>query len=245
MKVSVILPTYNESGNIVALVRAIKAYMPLANAHEIVVVDDNSPDRTYDLVRETFADDPDVKPLLRTEDRGLARSIRAGITVATGDQIVVMDTDFTHDPAEIPKLLHVGQVYDVVSGSRFCAGGSMQDTSHYLASLFFNWFMRIVLRTQVQDNLGGYFTIGAEKLRSLPLDLIFVGYGDYFFRLIYCAEKRGLTIVEVPARYQVRKAGYSKSNFLKMLFSYTWAILKLKLAIAKERAGLSSERNLI
>ena len=100
-----------------------------------------------------------------------------------------MDTDFTHDPAEIPKLLHVGEVYDIVSGSRFCAGGSMQDTQHYLSSLAYNWMIRLVLRTQIQDNLGGYFTMRREKLRQLPLDLIFCGYGDYFFRLLHCARK--------------------------------------------------------
>jgi dolichol-phosphate mannosyltransferase len=193
------------------------------------VVDDNSPDRTYEIAREAFANDSEVKAVLRTTERGLAKSIRAGIEISTGDRIVVMDTDFTHDPAEIPRLLHVGQIYDIVSGSRFCAGGRMQDTRHYLASLAYNWLMRIILRTQVQDNLGGYFTIEARKLKSLPLGLIFFGYGDYFFRLLHYAQKRGFTVVEIPARYEARHAGSSKSNFLKMLFTYTGAMLRLRI----------------
>lgn len=236
MKVSFILPTYNEAGNIVALVRAIKANTPATWQREVLVVDDNSPDRTYEIVREAFAGDPEVKAVLRTADRGLAKSIRAGIDLSSGDQIVVMDTDFTHDPAEIPKLLHVGQIYDIVSGSRFCAGGRMQDTRHYVASLAYNWVMRIILRTQVQDNLGGYFTIGASKLKLLPLDLIFFGYGDYFFRLLHYAQKRGFSVVEIPARYEVRHAGRSKSNFVTMLFTYTGAMLQLRIQSRRESA---------
>jgi dolichol-phosphate mannosyltransferase len=236
VKVSVILPTYNEAGNIAALVRAIKAHTPSTWQREILVVDDNSPDRTYEIVCEAFAGDPEVKAVLRTADRGLAKSIRAGIDMSTGDRIVVMDTDFTHDPVEIPRLLHVGQIYDLVSGSRFCAGGRMQDTRHYLASLAYNWLMRIILRTQVQDNLGGYFTIDANKLRLLPLDRIFFGYGDYFFRLLHYAQKRGFSVVEIPARYEVRHAGISKSNFLKMLITYTGAMVRLRIQSRKEPA---------
>jgi dolichol-phosphate mannosyltransferase len=112
----------------------------------------------------------------------------------------------------------------------------MQDTRHYLASLAYNWLMRIILRTQVQDNLGGYFTIDANKLKSLPLDRIFFGYGDYFFRLLHYAQKRGFSVVEIPAIYEVRHAGTSKSNFLKMLITYTGAMVRLKLQSRKEPA---------
>jgi dolichol-phosphate mannosyltransferase len=233
--VSIVLPTYNESGNIVGLIEEIIRRIPPGWAHEIIVVDDNSPDGTYDLVRGTFAGNAAVVPVLRTTDRGFARSIRTGIERATGDQILVMDTDFTHDPVEIPRLLHVAQVYDIVSGSRFSPGGNMQDRPHYLASLAYNWLMRILLRTQVQDNLGGYFTMSRRKLLSLPLDAIFFGYGDYFFRLLFFAQRARLTIVEIPAVYQVRHKGVSKSNFFGMLWSYTAAVVKLRLSAAGRR----------
>ena len=235
MKVSVILPTFNEGGNIVALVNDIRRHLADHGEYEIIAVDDNSPDETYELVKTTFAGDPAVVPILRTFDRGLAKSIRAGVEQARGEKIVIMDTDFTHDPAEIPKLLHVGEIYDIVSGSRFCAGGRMQDARHYLASLLYNWYLRLLLRTQVQDNLGGFFTIGRRELMQLPLDLIFFGYGDYFFRLLYYAEANGLSIVELPAIYRVRTAGKSKSNFLMMLFTYTRAVVKLRLSAPRYR----------
>jgi len=230
MKVSVILPTYNESGNIVALVKAILKIIPSDIESEVIVVDDNSPDQTFKIAKEAFASYPLVRVLLRTQDRGFAKSIRHGIENAQGDSVLVMDTDFTHDPIEIPRLLHVGLIYDIVSGSRFCSGGNMQDRSHYIASLFYNWCLRIILRTQIQDNLGGYFTMKREKILQLPLDKIFYGYGEYFFRLIHFAQLRGFTIVELPAQYLDRSAGRSKSNFTKMLFTYSMAAFRLKFA---------------
>lgn len=233
MKVSVILPTYNEAENIVELVRQIRQHIPQSWDYEIIVVDDNSPDQTYRLVESTFKDDPSVIPVLRIRDRGLAQSIRTGIERARGDQILVMDTDFTHDPAEIPKLLHVAQVYDIVSGSRFCAGGRMDSRRHYLASLAFNWLMRLVLHTQVQDNLGGYFTIQREKLALLPYDSIFFGYGDYFFRLLHYAQRETLSVVELPAIYRTRNKGASKSHFGKLLFDYTKAMVDLRVTSSK------------
>src|SRR5262249_19003338 len=214
-KVSVVLPTYNEAGNIVRLVGAILAAAPAGWQPEIIVVDDNSPDGTHASVLAAYGQDARVQAVLRTTDRGFAKSIRAGIERSTGERIIVMDTDFTHDPVEIPRLLHVGEIYDLVSCSRFCAGGRMQDNAHYLASLLYNWLLRAILRTQVQDNLGGYFTITKRALERLPFDRIFFGYGDYFFRLIYFAEKSGYKIVEIPAEYKTRTAGRSKSSFLK------------------------------
>lgn len=228
MKVSVILPTYNEAGNIVPLVSAILENIPPDIAPEVLVVDDNSPDGTYALAAETFAGDSRVRCLLRQSDRGFAKSIRHGIENATGDTIIVMDADFTHDPAEIPRLLHVGKMYDIVTGSRFCAGGSMQDKPHYLSSLLFNWLVRVIVHTQIQDNLGGYFCISRDTLLKFDFDSIFYGYGEYFIRFLYLAQRNGLSIVEIPAIYKARTRGESKSNFFKMLYTYSIAAVKIK-----------------
>lgn len=226
--VSVILPTYNESGNIVKLVSAVAANIPNGWDYQILVVDDNSPDDTLGAVNRAFDDDPRVMPILRTKDRGFAKSIRTGIECASGERIVVMDSDLTHDPVEIPKLLHIGDVYDFVSGSRFCAGGRMVDTTHYLLSMGYNWLLRLLIRTQVQDNLGGYFTARREMLLGLPLDEIFFGYGDYYFRLLHFVQKSGYSIVEVPAAYLMRSEGKSKSNWGRMLVTYTLGAIRLK-----------------
>ncbi len=226
--ISVILPTYNEAGNIVPLVKAIMARMPQGKEYEILVVDDHSPDGTHDIAKKEFAGDKRVVTILRHTDRGLAKSIWAGIEQAKGDQIVVMDTDFTHDPAEIPKLLHVGEIYDIVIGSRFCSGGNMQDYYHYVTSFIYNLVLRVCLHSQIQDNLGGYFTMKKSKILPLPIHLIFYGYGDYFFRLLHFAKRQGMSVVELPVYYKVRTYGTSKSSVIKMLYSYTRAAIKLK-----------------
>jgi len=230
MKASVILPTYNEAGNIVDLVEEILRNFPPDVEPEILVVDDNSPDKTCEIAKNAFDGNPNVRIILRTEDRGFAKSIRTGIEQATGELVIVMDSDFTHDPVEIPRMLHIARVYDIVSGSRFCAGGNMQDRKHYLTSLAYNWLLRILLHTQVQDNLGGYFVMKRDKILSLPLDRIFYGYGEYFFRLLYFAQRRGLKVIEIPAIYRVRTYGSSKSNFLRMLFSYSRAAILLRMS---------------
>jgi len=230
MKASVILPTYNEAGNIVGLVEEILANFPRDVEPEILIVDDDSPDKTCEIATKAFATNSSVRVILRTEDRGFAKSIRAGIERATGEYIIVMDTDFTHDPIEIPHMLHIASIYDIVSGSRFCAGGNMQDKKHYLASLAYNWLLRVLLRTQLQDNLGGYFVMKRDNILSLPLDQIFYGYGEYFFRLLHFASRRGFKVVEIPAVYRLRTHGASKSNFLKMLFSYSKAAILLRIS---------------
>ena len=231
--VSIVLPTYNESGNILTLIDAIKEAVPPDWQYEILVVDDNSPDGTYELTRKRAALDDCVRAILRTTDRGFAKSIREGIERAEAAQIIVMDSDLTHDPAEIPRLLHVGQIYDIVSGSRFCAGGRMVDTTHYVISMLFNWSLCLLLRTQVQDNLGGYFTARREMILQLPPNEIFYGYGEYYFRLLYFAQKAGHSIVEIPSAYLLRGTGTSKSNWLKMFWSYSLAAVRLRLSVPR------------
>ena len=231
-----VLPTYDEAGNIVRLVRAIKANIPADWTQEILVVDDNSPDGTFNLVRNAFADNADVRTILRTTDRGLAASIRAGIDAATGDYLLVMDTDFTHRPQEIPAMLHVAQIVDFVNGSRFCPGGNMTDTAHYLASFVYNLMIRLVIRTQIQDNLCGFWVGRAGQVRCLPLDEIFYGYGDYYFRLLHFAQAAGMKVVELPAQYGERQAGASKSNFYKMLFQYSAMVLKFVIRHGRKKA---------
>jgi len=227
VKVSVILPTYNEAGNIVDLIAAIKIQIPAVWDYEIIVVDDNSRDGTFDLARKTCADDPKVNAILRSGEPSLGGSIRTGIDAATGDYLLVMDTDFTHRPEEIPGMLHVVQIADLVSGSRFCPGGNMADSTHYVASFLYNLFVRFVIRTQIQDNLGGFWVADAALIRRLPLEEIFFGYGDYYIRLLHFAQYAGMKLIELPSQYCQRNSGKSKSNFFNLLFRYSGMVLNL------------------
>lgn len=234
-RLSVILPTYNEAGNILDLIRSIRKVLPESWTHEFWVIDDNSPDGTHAAVLAAFPGDPGVHAVLKTHDRGLAAAIGTGIEKATGDYVLVMDTDFTHRPEEIPDMLHIVEVCDLVSGSRFCAGGRMTSFRHYLSSMVYNLMLRLILRTQVQDNLGGFWVARRDLVLAVDRTLVFEGYGDYFFRLLKLLQIRGCKIIETPAFYAGRHAGVSKSNFFRLLFSYTgrafhfrkkWKVLK-------------------
>jgi dolichol-phosphate mannosyltransferase len=97
----------------------------------------------------------------------------------------------------------------------------------------YNWLLRLLIRTQVQDNLGGYFTIKRDALLSLPLDKIFFGYGDYYFRMLHFAQRSGYSIVEIPCAYLMRSEGKSKSNWLRMFINYSIGAIKLRLSTSK------------
>jgi dolichol-phosphate mannosyltransferase len=132
-------------------------------------------------------------------------------------------------------MIHLLQVSDLVVGSRFCPGGSMEDVPHYLCSLAYNWFARIVLRTQIQDNLSGFLGLSRACVQKLPYDRIFWGYGDYCFRLLHYAQRRGARVLEMPVQYKTRQKGKSKSVFWKLLLSYTRELVKMRLSLRQER----------
>jgi dolichol-phosphate mannosyltransferase len=231
-KTSIILPTYNERDNIVELVHTIHNHMesPGFN-YEVVVVDDNSPDGTADVVRAAFADDSRVTLHVRTQERGLATALRYGAEHSDGQVLLFMDTDFNHDPAMIPQLVKFLEYYDVVIGSRFVMGGGMEDSTRYVFSFIYNLGLRFLFGTGVWDNLSGFFAIYRDKLLELNLSQIFYGYGDYFIRLLMVGWRRGWHMLEIPVFYRLRPHGHSKTQFLRIFTQYSIAILKLRIKL--------------
>jgi dolichol-phosphate mannosyltransferase len=228
MQVSIILPTFNEKNNILLLVKLIKKYIKSIN-YEIIVVDDNSPDKTGLICKKKFKKDNNVKILINKTRVGFAKSIHKGILHSSKKLLVIMDTDFTHDPILIPKMIRLTNEYDIISGSRYCAGGYMVEQIHSHLSYIYNLLLKIVLKTQVQDNLGGFFCISKKNLSKLPNKNIFYGYGEYFFRLLFFATKKNYSILEIPAVYHKRKSGKSKSKFIYMFYKYITEAFKLRL----------------
>lgn len=237
-KTSIILPTYNEKDNIVELVSAIHGCLePERFNYEVVIVDDNSPDGTAEVVRATFGSDQRVHLHVRTQERGLATALRYGAEHSEGEVLVFMDTDFNHDPAMIPQLIKFLEYYDVVIGSRFVMRGGMEDSARYIFSFIYNLGLRFLFRTQVWDNLSGFFAVYRHKLMELNLDQIFYGYGDYFIRLLMVGWRRDWRMLEIPVFYRLRTHGHSKTQFLHIFTQYTSAILKLRLKLWMGRLG--------
>jgi dolichol-phosphate mannosyltransferase len=244
--VSVVLPTYNERDNIIDLVVAIVGELePMGAGYEVLVVDDSSPDGTAQLVRDHFAlaegaknewqgtigSFGHIRVVVRTVDKGLAKSIRHGLEVAQGRTLVVMDTDFNHDPAMIPQMVDLLRYYDLVIGSRFVMRGGMEDEVRYRLSFVYNFFIRALFLIQIQDNLSGFFAVRQERFFQLaPLfDKIFYGYGDYFIRLLLVAWRRDWKILEVPVFYILRRHGDSKTGFWRIFRDYTTAVVRLRI----------------
>lgn len=244
--ISIVLPTFNERENICDLIDAIAWEMaPLSWRYEILVVDDSSPDGTAEVVRQRYQLDAEgrgdasaegysngaVRLIVRNRDKGLAKSIREGIERSSGTTIVVMDTDFNHDPAMIPQMVDLLRYYDLVIGSRFVMGGGMEDTLRYRLSLLYNIFIRMLFQTQIQDNLSGYFAVRKERLMEFcdKFDRLFYGYGDYFVRLLLAAWRAEWKILEVPVFYILRRHGVSKTGFWRIFRDYTLAVVRLRL----------------
>jgi dolichol-phosphate mannosyltransferase len=244
--VSIVLPTFNERDNIIDLIDAIVRELgPGGMSYEVLVVDDSSPDGTAQVVRDHFAlaeasqeewqgkleGNGSVRVVVRTVDKGLAKSIRHGLGIAQGSTLVVMDTDFNHDPAMIPQMVDLLRYYDLVIGSRFVMRGGMEDSLRYQLSFAYNIFIRALFRTQIQDNLSGFFAVRKERLFQLApiFDKIFYGYGDYFIRLLLAAWRRDWRILEVPVFYILRRHGDSKTGFWRIFRDYTAAVIRLRI----------------
>ena len=225
-KVSIILPCFNERDSILELAKAIHEQVEAYN-HEIIVVDDDSPDGTFDLVAEAGLSY--LKAFKRTSDPSLAKSIRFGIEQSTGSIVVVMDSDFNHLPNVLPIMIENTKYYDCVSASRFVYGGDMRNQIRHISSWLFNIFTRIVTRTFVTDSLFGYFAINREVLTKVDFDKVFWGYGDYCIRLMYYLQKNRATILQIPGVLGERLGGHGNQRMLKTLMQYISEVIKLVL----------------
>lgn len=240
--VSVILPTYNEAENIVPLIHVLKRH--LRGAHEILVMDDQSPDGTAAIAAAAFAGDPSVKVFARPGDHGLAKAIREGIERSTGEAVIVMNSDFNHNPALVEQLIAAWDRADIIIGSRFCKGGGMANPWRNACSYVFScWFARPLLGTGVRDNLCGFYLMSRRKLLALLLEEIFYGYGDYFFRLLWHARARGYSTLEIPVFYQPRRGGKSKSRFPALLVSYSREVIKAAVKARRAPAADAAPRS--
>lgn len=235
--VSVILPTYNESESIVLLINAIHTELGAYN-HEIVVVDDNSPDGTYKSLMDLGLSY--VKAILRTENRGFANSIRCGLENASGNVFIIMDSDFNHQPKYLPFMVSALSFYDCVSASRYIYGGGMDNWLRHVLSSIFNLFVRAVTGGSVTDSLYGFIAIKREVMERCNYDQIFWGYGDYCIRLMFYLQKMRVNILQFPAINGKRQQGEGNDKFLGVFWQYFTETLKL---VYKERISKSVHKN--
>lgn len=231
--VSVVLPTYNERDNIGLLIHALLEHLDDIPT-EIIVVDDDSPDGTWQVVAEMAEADERVRLLRRTEERGLTSAIAAGINQAVGDMVVWMDCDFSMPPEVVPQLVAaVDGGHDLALGSRYVQGG--RDVGHSLTGRAFSWtinfFASLFLGWAVRDYTSGFIAARRQVFEQITLQ---GDYGEYCIDLLFRAQRFGFRLKEIPYECVPRHTGESKTaenawGYVRRGTNYVVTILRLRL----------------
>lgn len=235
----VVIPTYDERENLESIVGRV---LSLAVDAHVLVVDDDSPDGTGALAEALATRHPEVHVLHRAGKRGLGAAYLAGFEWALErgyEAIVEMDADGSHHPEELPRMLELLEGHDLVLGSRWVPGGSVEHwpKRRELLSRGGNLYTRIALGIDVRDATGGYRVFRASALRSI--DLEGVASQGYCFQidLLWRALQRGLHVVETPIVFTERQLGASKmsgSIVRESLLRVTGWAVRRRLFVTKE-----------
>lgn len=250
--VSIILPTFNERGNIGPLILEINRQV--RRKKEIIVVDDDSPDGTAGEVRNTISRKKlkNVRVVVRKRKHGLAASIWEGIVKSRGRVVVWMDCDFSHPPALIPKLLDkIEEGYDIAVASRFMKGGGFkkniqgesETAAQVILSRFMNYSIQILLDSGFKDYTSGFIAIRRKVFSDIKL---YGDYGEYFIDLITRAILLNYKFIEIPFVNLPRKFGESKTGttlgtLLRRGIKYLTLSLNLFLLRVSYRLGFTHD----
>jgi dolichol-phosphate mannosyltransferase len=210
---TVVIPTYNEHDTITALLQQILAYPQF----RVLVVDDNSPDGTGELVSTLAQDEPRVGLLARPGKLGLGTAYLAGFrrALAEGAQFIFeMDADFSHDPSYLPRLREAADRYDLVLGSRYVPGGGTTDWGYLrqFISRGGNLYAGIILGLPVVDATGGFRCYRREVLETISLDSVRSNGYSFQIEMVYRTLRAGFRIGEVPIIFPDRRVGQSKMS---------------------------------
>ena len=238
----VVLPTYNERENVEAISEAILTALPEA---ELLIVDDSSPDGTGQLADTIAARQPRVQVLHRDAKEGLGAAYRHGFRWVLGQPgmraAVQMDADFSHDPADLPRLLRpLMRDADLTLGSRYVRGGRTVGwpLRRQVISRAGTLFARTVLLLPYRDLTGGFKAWRRELLEAVRLrDADASGYG-FQVEMTWWAHRRGATIVQVPIVFRERVAGQSKMSRAIVLEALLM-VVKLRIGAVAEALGRS------
>ena len=215
MELVVCLPTYNERENLEPMVRTLGSI--LGDGSRLLVIDDNSPDGTGALADRLAAELPSVNVLHRKHKQGLGPAYIAGFRRALdmgAEYIVEMDCDFSHDPADVPKLVAACSEADVALGSRYVPGGGVENWSvpRRVVSAAGSLYARTILGVNVRDLTGGFKCFRRSVLETLNLDSISSRGYAFQIETTYRALRAGFRVIEVPITFVDRRVGNSKMS---------------------------------
>lgn len=233
MKAIIIVPTFNEKENIYRLIPAIFSLsIPDDIQLELIVVDDNSPDGTAEIVEEMIKEYP-IYLIRRRRKMGLGSAYITGFKKALSveaDFIFEMDADFSHDPQDIPRLLEAAREANLVIGSRRIKGGKIVGWNLWrkFMSTGAMIFSRLCLGLKTKDVTAGFRVFQRKVLETIPLDEVKSNGYAFQEEMLYRTQKLGFKIKEVPVTFTDRRAGCSKLS-RKDIVEFFIVMLQLRL----------------
>jgi dolichol-phosphate mannosyltransferase len=227
MRATVCLPTYNERENLEPMLRALAAHDV-----RVLVIDDNSPDGTGDLADRLARELDFVDVLHRPRKQGLGPAYLAGFRRALADgaeRILEMDCDFSHDPADVPRLIAATDAADVALGSRYVPGGKVRNWGvvRRAISRGGSFYAQVLLQAGIRDLTGGFKCYRRHVLETIDLDGVrSLGYA-FQIETTYRALRAGYEVVEVPITFVDREAGGSKMS-RAIVLEAIWKVPQLR-----------------
>lgn len=237
----VVLPTYNEAQNVREISRAI---LRLSPSIDVLVVDDNSPDGTGDLIEADCEQQPRLRLLRRPGKLGLGTAYLAGFRFGLehGHTVIVtMDCDWSHQPRYLPDLLKAMSTHDLAIGSRYVPGGGISNWPWHrrILSSFANSYARLLLRVPVRDCTSGFRGYSRRVLETVePFTIRSSGY-SFLEEIVWRAHRAGFSIQEIPIVFEQRAAGVSKIDSSE-IYRAAWHVLATALRPAPVTRALPS-----
>lgn len=229
-EIVVIIPTYNESGNIERMAELVLGQpLPLS----LLIVDDNSPDGTGEIADRLAAADDRIQVLHREGKQGLGTAYIAGFRYALerGAQYCCeIDADFSHNPNDLPRLVEAARNADAAIGSRYVKGGGCEgwSTFRWMISRGGNVYTKLVARTKTVDTTAGFRCYSRRVLEAIDLDRVDARGYAFQIEMTYVTEALGFKVVEVPIIFTDRVEGESKmdSNIFSEGLKVVWGLRK-------------------
>jgi dolichol-phosphate mannosyltransferase len=240
VRLLICLPTYNERANLQPIARRLGEVLASTGVEgRILVIDDSSPDGTGELADRLSGELPFLSVLHRARKEGLGPAYIAGFRWALengAERIVQIDADFSHDPADVPRLLAASEDVGLALGSRYVEGGGTENwgKTRQAISRFGCLYARAILGVGVHDLTGGFKCWRREALESLPLDRIETKGYAFQIETTYRAIRAGFEVEEVPIVFAERRSGGSKMT-RGIVLEAMWKVPELRARAARKR----------
>jgi dolichol-phosphate mannosyltransferase len=229
MKALVIIPTYNEIENIARMIEAVLGQDP---SIDILIIDDNSPDGTADVVKKAMEDNDRIKLIERSGKLGLGSAYVKGFEYALAngyEYILEMDADFSHNPNDLPRLLEAAKTNDLVIGSRYVHGVNIINWpfKRLLISYFASKYVKVITRMPIKDPTAGFKCFRRKVLESINLKEILSDGYSFQVEMNFRAWVKGFRIKEVPIVFTERIGGVSKMS-KQIVWEAVWMVWRLQ-----------------